>query len=175
MGDANGNPDLYLPLLKALEGGDLSLGELATQPVMADKNLANLIEVAVLLINADYVHPKQLDINTEVAHRINRVICRLMLHGHNYSFLVAPALGSAVGAGFVEMIETSLLLDQPNLDENTFVDAAWQLLARTGRRLVKDGVQLTTKEASVAELKSIHANFHANKRDLWRKLGVLPA
>lgn len=178
LGEANGNPSLYLPLLKLLsEGGALSLGEIAARPEMAQQNLGNLIEIAVLLLNADYVQPKPIGAtpSTAAAQRLNRIICRSMLDGHNYSFLSAPGIGSAVPAGFVEMIETAVLLDHPNLNEAAFVDAAWQLLSQKGRRLVKDGAQLTTKEASTAELKSIHAAFLAGKRDLWRKLGVLPS
>jgi hypothetical protein len=97
-----------------------------------------------------------------------------VLNSHPYGFLATPVLGSATPAGFTEVIAALLLADNPKMGEEAFAEAAWRLLEQHRRRLVKNGVTVDGKEASVEELKAVHAAFMAGKSALWKRLGVLP-
>jgi len=175
VGEASGQADVYGPLLTALGKGEMSLEAVAARPEMVGKNLADLIEVALLLIDGGYAHPLPGDTQAVTAQSFNRAVCEAMLNGHGYEFLAAPGLGGGIPASFTDMLAVLALTDEPGLDREGFVDAAWRLLEQNNRRLVKNGVMLDSKQASQAELQSIHAAFQSGKGDGWRRLGVLPA
>lgn len=175
IGSASGHRELYAPLLEYLHGGARSLGEIAAHPAMAGKSLGDLIEIALLLVNASYAHPCLEGASEAVAQHFNDAVCQAALDGHNYNFLAAPKLGSGISAGFMDLVAARVLIDAPALDEGAFVDKTWQMLDAKGRRLVKDGNMLNTKAESEAELKSIYANFRSEKSGQWRRLGILPS
>lgn len=175
MGEANGHKDLYAPLLRLLDEGPRSLGEIAAQPSMANKSLGDLVEIALLLVNAGYAHPCLEGASQAAASNFNRAVCQAVLDGHNYNFLAAPHLGSGIAAAFMDIVAAQVLAAEPDLGENAFVDKTWQMLDAKGRRLVKDGNILATKEESEAELKSVLASFRGGKSNQWRRLGILPS
>jgi len=175
MGEGRGQADVYRPLLAALGQGEMSIEEIAARPELAGKRVADLVEIAALLIDASYAYPRLEDVSPTAALGLNRAICRAVLDGHGYGYLAAPGLGGGVHAGFTDMLAALALIDAPGLDEDGFLAATWRQLEQRGRRLLKEGQVLDSLQASTAELQSIYTKFRGDKGDLWRKLGVLPA
>jgi hypothetical protein len=173
LGEGRGHPDLYGPLLKALAVGEMSMEQMAMRPEMAGKNLAELAEIALLLIDAGYVHPMLGEAVALSTQGFNRTVSRAVMDGHDYCFLAAPKLGSGIPAGFADMLGIGQLIDQPDLDESGFVAAAWRVLEQKQRRLIKDGVMLESLEASTGELKAIYAALTGGFGFSWPRLGVL--
>jgi SAM-dependent methyltransferase len=180
LGEADGRAELYGPLLKAFaQQGSMTLEQIGNRPELAGVNVNSVVEVAVLLINAGHVHPQLKAAQADAARRFNRMICQAVLSGHNYAFLAAPALGSAITIGFVDAIALLLLTGNPNtgnpnISESAFAEAGWQMLEQHKRRLVKNGETVDNKEASLEELKALHATFKAGKTLQWKRLGLLP-
>jgi len=54
------------------------------------------------------------------------------------------------------------------------VRAGWQLLVSLGGQLVKDGLVLSTEEASLRELAAVFTSFQQGKTALWQRLEILP-
>jgi SAM-dependent methyltransferase len=173
IGEGRGHPDLYGPLLQALAAGEMSMAEIAARPEMTGKNVAELCEVALLLMDAGYVHPALEAVPPFPAQGFNRAVCRAVMDGHYYCFLAAPKLGTGMLAGFADMLGIGQLIDEPDLDEAGFVAAAWRVLEQKQRRLIKEGVMLESLDASAGELKAIYAALTGDSGFPWRRLGVL--
>lgn len=174
-GPASGRPELYQALMQGFSQGELSLGEMAARAEMAGKTQAQLIEVAMLLISGGHVAPKAGAVQPAMAQALNRFIRAEVMDGQRLNYFAAPALGSAIEVSFVEMVAAMLLVETPALTQAAFVSAGWQLLVSLGGQLVKDGLVLSTEEASLRELAAVFTSFQQGKTALWQRLGILPS
>ena len=174
IGPASGRPELYQALMQGFSQGELSLGEMAARPELAGKTQAQLIEVAMLLISAGHVQPKAGAVQPALAQALNRFIRAEVMDGQHLNYFAAPTLGSAIEVSFVDMVAAMLLVETPDLTQDAFVSAGWQLLVSLGGQLVKDGLVLSTEEASLRELAAVFTSFQQGKTALWQRLGILP-
>jgi len=175
LGEATGRQDLYEPLVKSLiSQGCLSLGEMAGRTELAGKGLGELVELALLLTHGGFAHPAAQSQEASAALAFNRTVCQSVLNGHAYSFLAAPGIGGGIPAGFVDMLALVVILDNPGIGEEAFIDAAFGLLQGKNRALIKDGAVLGTKETITPELKAAYASLQGGLGAIWRGIGVLP-
>ena len=158
---------VYRPLLDALASRDYapkSLEELMLAlPAMS---LPRLTEAAAVLVGADRAAPCQ----TEAAARQARKTCKaLNLHFQERArvrseivHLASPVTGSGIAVGRYQqlfLLARSRGSEQP-AEWSKFV---WQLLAKQGQRVLKDGKPLGTPEENLAEL-TAQANAFAEER-----------
>ena len=79
-------------------------------------------------------------------------------------------MGACVRADFTELAAVAAALDGESPE--AAARSAWQVMARTGRRLVRDGQVLQDVAANQVELARRFAKFNAAKLPLYKALGV---
>jgi hypothetical protein len=58
-------------------------------------------------------------------------------------------------------------------DPKKAAEVAWDVMSRTGQRMMKDQVRLEGRDENIAELQSHFGQIFARKLPLWRALGVI--
>jgi hypothetical protein len=86
--------------------------------------------------------------------------------------LAAGAIGGGVQAGFPDLLALSVA-DEKKPDFKATAHRGWEILARNGAELVKDGKTLAGQAANEAELVDLLTNFQANRLPMYRDLGVV--
>ena len=88
------------------------------------------------------------------------------------SYLASPVTGGGVAVGRVPQLFL-LALQQGKKKPAEWAQAAWDVLAQQGQRLVKDGAALDTPEDNLAELRRQAAEFEAKQLPVLRALKVV--
>lgn len=174
LGEATLTESVYAPVLRELaDYRPRRLGELET--LFADKGptLAQLIEVATVLLGAGHLQLAQAD-PAAVADTCAALNTELMTQaraaGHA-AYLASPVTGGAVSVG--RFAQLFLLARQHG--EQTPKDWArftWELLAKQGQRLIKDGAAIDAPEDNLAELESQASTFAEKTLPILTALGV---
>lgn len=144
IGEITMRPEIYGPLLDALEAGPQSFGALLASKGVS-LNHASLKEAMAVLVATGSVAPT-LDPTTTDARRpstesINRAILDGAKRSSSIEYLASPLSGSAVRVNHF-----SMLFMAARADESKPVDFAMEHLSAMGRRLMSDGVALDAKQ-----------------------------
>jgi hypothetical protein len=107
------------------------------------------------------------------AKRFNAAVARRAMLGDGYGYLAAPAIGTALSTGTVEMACYDVLAAQDVRDAETLGAAVWQRLRRRGTRLKRDGEALQTERDNQREAVAQAGQVLETKVPLWKHLGVL--
>lgn len=176
LGKVTARPENYDPLVAALASRSITLGEALALPAFAGQTFAEVSQALAMLVGGGQAHPVQDKGRRDFApaQALNQVVARKLLLGSDYGFLSAPAVGTAVPAAFMDMCLVLALggrTGKPKAPE--LVDALWRILEQYGRRLIKDGQTLHSREESLPEIESHVASFLEGKYALWKALGVV--
>jgi SAM-dependent methyltransferase len=150
MGEIKGNPDYFRSLLKAMESGPISIGELRRdlnpQPE-AERNgdsdravQAQLLQNLGLCLQARLVGLVPLaNPDPSPAQRFNRTITEAITAGAPYQALALPLVGNGLMLGDLEL----LILEQTRKDRPDQLSENLRLnLNQLGRNISQDGVPL---------------------------------
>lgn len=172
IGQIRGQASVYQPIVEALAGGPRSYGELAALPALAGARDGALLQALTLLVGGRQIHPiARAGDRSGSAVAFNRAILERLDLGEAPIHLASVVTGTAVQVDFSDL----LALRAVARDE-TLAEAArngWAVMARTGRRLIKDGQALQDEAANAAELTGRIAAFKRVKLPLLRDLGVI--
>ena len=157
---------LVAPVFDALEGGPQRIGTLVQG---ADQS--NILQALILLAHAGHLAilpgmPR----DAAPAQRFNRAAADAALTGAPYSYLAAPAIGSAIALRDVDMLLVALLAENP--DEASLPDRLLGALDRLGRKLLRDGEPVAA-DGAPALAKDLVNDVFVNRLPLWKKLGAV--
>ena len=179
LGSLTGRPELYRPLLAALETGPVSIRDVRLLPDYAGRPLVELLQVAALLIAGGFAHPvlpggDEAVVRDRVAG-LNRAISAINADGGDLPRLVAPLIGSVLNADLLEILTVGALLDghEPGLEP--LVDTVSRAVARSGRSMQRDGQPVSDPAASAAIIREALGTATDSRLPVLRGLGVLPA
>ncbi|HYG89668.1 MAG TPA: methyltransferase regulatory domain-containing protein [Azospirillum sp.] len=153
------------PLADALAGGPRTLGELLSDPALAAYGLETLLRTIALLGGA--VVPVPEGINDDRVRRFNAAVLERNRHSPEIRQLASPVLGTGVMVGLLERL--FLLAEHRGEDP---ADLAWTVLRERGKRLRREGEELTTDAENVAELKRLYGAFVGGQRAWLKGLGI---
>jgi SAM-dependent methyltransferase len=170
-------PEIYDPLIQRMAHGPLSFDELRSTGPLAGQPLSEVLQVLAFLLTGGLALPSQPEAAaieaTAGATALNRQIGLANANGANINALVSPRLGTAV---VVDVVETLLLL--PLLDGHAnpavLTEHVLELLAKSGRSVLKDGAVTTDPDQTREVMGRTVARILSERIGLFRSLGILP-
>lgn len=157
---------LFAPLFDALDEGPKRISDL-----LGLSDQANMLQALILLAHGGHVAIlSDAERATGQAQRFNAAVAAAVLTGAPYSYLAAPAIGSAIAARDVDLM--LLALRQEGVDEAALPDRLLEALGKLGRKLLRDGTPVEKDEAR-ALAKDLVNDVFVNRLPLWRKLGAV--
>jgi SAM-dependent methyltransferase len=157
---------IFASLFDALEGGPRRISEL-----LGLSDQANMLQALILLAHGGHIAIlKDGPRSVERAQRFNQAAAAAVLTGAPYSYLAAPAIGSALAARDVDLILLGLI--QQGVDRDGLAVGLIESLGRLGRKLLRDGRPVDGEKAE-AIAKDLVNDVFANRVPLWQKLGAV--
>jgi SAM-dependent methyltransferase len=175
--NVTGKPEVYQPLLSMLEAGPLSARQARESPAFAGRPLVELMQAFTLLVAGGYAHPMLPDGGTtaghEAARRLNLAIGRANANGADLPRLVAPAIGSAVGADVLETLLVGELLAGKPADVGALASELLGILGRGGRSVQREGKPVTDAVEALRIVTDAVAGMLERRVPLLLGIGVL--
>lgn len=176
-GQVNAKPELYNPVLHALESGPKTLAQLGMLPELASSNMLGLAQIAAMLAcsgQAAVFFANSDKASVATALQMNRALANRARFGDEFQAFASPLLGSGVGANFIERLVYNGLVQKIGKDDTVaLAKYAWQSLAAQGRTMIKNGHGLQTVEENLAELRERIIAITRDRLPVWRHLGAL--
>jgi len=173
MGSLAGDPEVYGIVADALARGPKSFDELAQLSPFADTIDGPLLKVAGLLIGTGAVHPMvDEDPAARTAPALNRAVVKRLAFDSAVSQLAAGAIGGGVRVAFIDLLALTAIGDK-KLDHQATARRGWEILARSGGQITKDGKALTSQVEGEAELVARLRDVEATRLPMFRALGVV--
>ncbi len=164
-------PELYDPILSALERESHSLEELLQRPDMARFGAAMVVEALIVLRAIEYILPAMVPSpDTLASARLyNFSILERTSSTSEKQFLASPVVRSGIPLSWPELL--FLLCEVTGKDEPlAFV---WDCMRARDYKLTRDGVVLPSNEENFAELGLMAERFRTAQRPMLRRLGVI--
>jgi SAM-dependent methyltransferase len=147
LGTVTGDRKLYGSLIDALATGPLTLRDARAMPGWAGKPLTELLQAFALLASGGFAHPVMPGGATgegiAACRAFNRAIAGLNADGTSIANLASPVIGSAIPASLAETLIVGEALAGRDARPERLADALVAILARTGRKMQKDGAPVT--------------------------------
>lgn len=177
IGSVSPRPEIYGPVLERLKSAPLPFVEMRQMPVLADKPLAEALQVLAFLAGGGLAHPsapvRPSAAAMAPARALNREIGIANVRGLTLPYLVAPRLGTAVTVDPVDAMVLPEFAAGDVEDLNPVAARTIALLAQTGRMPVREGKPMTDPaEAHAAMLETLQ-RFARDRVPLLRRWGIL--
>jgi len=178
MGQLTGRPELYRPVLAALEAGPVAIRDAFGREPFAGRSLLELLQVVTLLNAGGYCHPilpgGASQAGREASARLNAAIAQANSVGADMPRLVLPAIGSALNVDILETLAVGEVLAGRDKDMETLTAAVHAGLASGGRAVQKEGQPVQDPTEARQIIRGALENFNARRLPLLRSLGALP-
>ncbi|SDG16404.1 Methyltransferase domain-containing protein [Limimonas halophila] len=172
-GEATGDEALYKAVCDALSAGVTRVQDILERTGL---DLARANQALAVLCASGQAHSLRAAVSDDAraaAKRFNAAVAHRAMLGDAYAYLAAPAIGTALSTGTVEMACYDVLAAQDVRDAETLGAAVWQRLRQRGTRLKRDGEVLRTERDNQREAVAQAGQVLEAKVPLWRHLGVL--
>ncbi|MDG5497052.1 class I SAM-dependent methyltransferase [Niveispirillum sp. BGYR6] len=168
-GGSTVEPDWHLSqdILASLQAGPLPLSVLQARHGAGVPGALGLLAALDLLAPA--LPPAGLQARATTAQRLNAVILQQALQVDRLQALACPATGGAIAVDRVEQLFLHAL-GQQAADP---AQAAWDVLAASGQRLLRDGRLLETPKQNLVELEERWQRFRQRRLPLLQGLGAV--
>lgn len=175
IGEVKGRPELFNPVLDALEKKPQTIDELIATLGLQQTEVGNLAQIFVLLSASGAVRLywacQQQSVSN--AHAMNRAIAASSRYGDEYQVFASPVCGSGLTVNFVERLVYLLGLE-PSIEfkPESLAPKVWELIKMQERRMVKDGETLESDMDNLKEvLRQINELFD-NRLTVWDQLRI---
>jgi len=163
-------PELYGPIISALEEDDHSLEELFFRPEIACLGAANVLEALIILCAAEYIRPAtepSAEAIESALHHNTSILERAFSTSED-QFLASPVVQGGIRLNWPQMLLLICELTKGS-EPMTFVG---EYLRANDYPLARDGVTLESADDIRAELSLMIERFHTQHLPYLRKLGV---
>jgi len=157
---------VYSPIFSALESGPKKISDL-----LAHSDQPNTLQGLILLAHVGNIAVTKDDRRDgDAALRFNRAAAEAVLTGAPYTYLAAPAIGSAITARDVDLM--LLGLRDQGVARDDMAAGLLETLARLGRKLLSEGQPVEGERAQVLAKELVNDLF-VERLPLWQKLGAV--
>jgi SAM-dependent methyltransferase len=176
-GNVTGKEEIYRPVIDALIGSPLTIGELNGLPQLKQSPVSSVMEICLLLMHSGQAHLMADGTKSkaqETARKFNQaVLKRAVMGGSSTGILASPVIGSGVNLDIVKMIAAHVLIQQPTIQFNALVNEVWKVMESQGRKFIKEGRTLETVEENLKELSDKMRDFVDRRVPLLKMLKVI--
>ncbi|MEP2986395.1 MAG: methyltransferase regulatory domain-containing protein [Sulfitobacter sp.] len=164
-GEATLQPEVYTPVLDQLADGPKTVREMSSDPKVGGLGWARLQEALLVLTGAGHLQPclpgKHQGARYKATKAFNQAVMTRAQDSGDLQSLASPVTGGGVAVGRFQQLFLKAFLEGKKEPEG-WAEAAWEVLAGQGQKIVKDGKPLETPEENVAELRE-QARVFADK------------
>jgi hypothetical protein len=176
LGQVSGKAEVYGPLTQRLLQGPLALREAVDMPCFHGATLSDILQAFALMASSGRAHPMlSPPADGAAARRLNAALAALNAAGIDRPLLMAPAIGSAIGADAMEVMVVGELLAGVPADPMVLAGRLATVLARGGRTVQRGGVVIEDPAQARSSLADTIGTLLANRVPLFRALGILDA
>lgn len=165
-------PEIYDPLIAALEQGPRTLRDVMSEPALATMDVSRLIQAITFLAAQGVCHPclpERGDPERKLyAGRFNKAVVEHARHDRKYTHLASGVTGGGIKADQISQLFW-LASHEKEQDAARF---AWSALSQAGMRLMKDGKGLKTEEENLAEIRQRLSQFQESSLSVWQSAGL---
>ena len=172
IGRMTGQPAVYNPLIAALAAGPQTYAQLRSLPALAGAREGAVLQAVAVLTGARQIHPLSAAADQPSARAFNRAIAAHAVAGEGWNYVAAPRVGTGVHVDFADLVALHGVFEAID-DPAACARLAWPGMARSGRRLLKDGQTLEDQASNEAELVARIEAFRGAKRPLFQALGAI--
>lgn len=176
IGEVNGKPEVYNPVVEAVAKKPMTLTELSVLPSLAGQSLGNLTQIVTMLVasNQAGVYFHSAATQSDAAKRLNSTVANQVRYSDEYQALSSPLLGNGINLTYIERIMYAMMLQHPTLQDGAgLAREAWRLMSSQGRRMMKDGQTLEGDDANLQELTTQFTQMLKNRLPVWKQLQLL--
>jgi SAM-dependent methyltransferase len=157
---------IYAPVFDALENGPKRISDL-----LARQDQSNVLQGLILLAHGGHIAIlKEGERHLGPGQRFNRACAAAVLTGAPYSYVAAPAIGSALALRDVDLM--LLGLRDQGVEWGALAPGLLESLGRLGRKLLRDGKPVDGDEARQLAGELVD-DVMASRLSVWQRLGVV--
>jgi len=164
-------PELHEPILNRLEKSLTQAKNLVMQPGSRPLTVADVTEMLAILMDAGVVFPALPEDGFESrlkrAQRLNQVLLERSRKGEDISFFVSPVSG--YGHAVKDIHQFFMQAEHAGAEPINF---AWSELKTRGRRMMKEGKLIDSKEDNLKELESQLLEFTKAEKVILKNLKI---
>jgi SAM-dependent methyltransferase len=177
VGQVNGAPGYFDPVLDAIADAPMTLGALLAMPALIGYDMAGLTQLAAMLVGSGQAALYFAGADGEQpsgARAMNRAITARASHGDELHALASPLLGSAILLSRHEQMVFAVLA-RDGVDSEVAAVAAkvWAVYAAAGQKVIVDGAPLVSDDENLVEVTRRVRVTLADKLPIWRRLRML--
>ncbi|HEY0184306.1 MAG TPA: methyltransferase regulatory domain-containing protein [Rhodopila sp.] len=179
IGEVQGIPEIYTPMMARLMAGNCTVGEIRQDPALARRPVTDVLQAVVLLIAGGYAQPAlpeavQVLGRASVA-RLNAAIGEVNADGGNIALLAGATTGSEVAADPLETLLVREKLSGRPMEIDGLTDRVLAALTRAGRSVQRDGKPITDFAESRAMVRGSLVGIIGQRLSVLARLGAVPA
>lgn len=170
VGEANGAPAVYNPILDRLEKGSASLAELAS--VLPENGVVHALQSLTMLLHSRQAVVYRAKVDTKPAKALNKLLAESYFRGTIYGIIIAPLGGQGLPASGADLSLLAAALEGKARNVEEAAAYVAERLRILGRAPQLDGKALHGAEA-VAHLASQYSEVFDARMSTWKALGVI--
>lgn len=174
VGEMQGKPETYTPLLDALAKGPQTFAQLNELFGGGARISASLVEAASLLIATQQVAVYSLDsaqTSTPSVTALNNQLLDRVRFGDDFQVLCSKLTGSAVTTTFIERLLLLVWQQNPKGELLELAESGYAIMQGLGRGMAKDGKNLESKQDNIGALAEQFALLLRQKMPIWQQHG----
>jgi SAM-dependent methyltransferase len=174
VGDIALKPDFHGPVADVLAQRTASFDELLALPTFGENGVELLIDCLALLIHSGQVFALSADgtSDPEPARRFNRVVIDRARAGRFYGHLASPVARTGIPVDELGLLALDAWIDGQSEDPVAAAHRALSVLARFGRRPLRENRTIDDDAAAIEFLAQRIAAIFEQQVPAWRRLGV---
>ncbi len=174
MGEISGQDVIYGPLCDLLDGKPRSFNDIMSLPIMQERGTGSALQALTLLVGSHQaaVFFTFSKVNPAPAQAFNRMVVDEYRMGRTFNAICSSIAKTGLTVTPTDLLFLSALFDGKN-DIQSAARHAYGYLTKVGRRVLKDGAQLTEEVEAVAHLESLFEPIVSRRLPVWRALGAV--
>jgi SAM-dependent methyltransferase len=176
LGDVEGQKAVYQPIVDALAVRPHSIKELASLPALGGQSATNIRQAVAMLVHSGQVAPVAAPVDRQAgaqAVRFNKAVAARALRGDASFYVAAPLLGSGLTVTYVDLLALHCLYADRKAQVSDMVKFGWDVLERTGQRLIREGQTLQDPADNQEQLAVELSQILSEKLPIWQTVGVI--
>lgn len=166
----NLQPEIYNPIVDALNEGPKTMGELASDPALENVTYAQLHQALQLMTGIGYIMPgppTTTDAAKEKCEKFNRAVADRARMGNDCPAVISPSTGAGVMLDRISHLVLEAL--RQDTDPAEFV---CDIVFSQGQRFVRNGQQLESREENVKQVQELVNQFREITLPTLNRCGI---
>ncbi len=171
-GEASLQEEVYTPLLDGLADGPRTVGQLLTDPKIAEVGWERILQALTVLVGGGHLEPALSEDGAAAraasSRAFNAAVMEAARSSDELQWLASPVTGGGVPADRF----ARLFLLAAHLGHEDPAAYAWDQLNATGLKLQKNDVQVENDEENLQETHTVFDNYTAQQLPIFQTLGI---